>query len=291
MTQRLSRDVEYVVVTDRKPKPTQRYYIDSDDDNDSQPVVTTRRIVRTKPIKEHRIKYAEMQNGESDHRQQHVIESDDHGIKIRNTTSGEQIVLDEDDNILKIIRHPRTPTPTPPLLEKRRHKYRHREPRTVFYETSDGQLIARPPKRHESRRRKSEYVYVDNDSPKVVRKVIIDPRTHEQEIIYEKEKPKKSSVQKVKIRKPVNEIIVDPDDDYEQEPEYVKIVRRPVQRTVIENKQPSTKYVMIRKKVEPESSFTLATPPISTNRRVVYASPPKKSPTKYVYSIDGKYYK
>ncbi|CAF5028165.1 unnamed protein product, partial [Rotaria magnacalcarata] len=77
MTQRLSRDAEYVVVTDRKPKTTQRYYTDSDDDNDLQPVVTTRRIVRTKPNKEHRRKYAEIQNGESDHRQQHVIESDD----------------------------------------------------------------------------------------------------------------------------------------------------------------------------------------------------------------------
>ncbi|CAF4700312.1 unnamed protein product, partial [Rotaria magnacalcarata] len=37
MTQRLSRDAEYVVVTDRKPKTTQRYYTDSDDDNDLQP--------------------------------------------------------------------------------------------------------------------------------------------------------------------------------------------------------------------------------------------------------------
>ena len=60
MAEPSSREAEYVVVRDGKPKKTSRYYYDDDDlidyDTDT-PVTTTRRIVRRKPVKEQRIKY------------------------------------------------------------------------------------------------------------------------------------------------------------------------------------------------------------------------------------------
>jgi hypothetical protein len=65
-------------------------------------------------------------------------------MKIRNTTDGDQVVLDEDNNVIKIIRNSRTPSP--PLTENRRIKINSREPRTLYYETSDGHLVARPTK-------------------------------------------------------------------------------------------------------------------------------------------------
>ena len=74
MTNRSSRDTQYVIVRDEKPKKPTRYYYDGDDDNDSQ---TARRIVRTKPAKEQRIKYVTADAVESDHRRQRVAESSD----------------------------------------------------------------------------------------------------------------------------------------------------------------------------------------------------------------------
>lgn len=60
MTEPSSRETEYVVVRDGKPKRTSRYYYDDDDlidyDTDT-PVATTRRVIRKKPIKEQRVKY------------------------------------------------------------------------------------------------------------------------------------------------------------------------------------------------------------------------------------------
>jgi len=68
MTDRSTRDTEYVLVRDSKPKKTTRYYYDPDDDYDSQQGATTRRIVRTKPIKEQRMKYITTDELQSDHR-------------------------------------------------------------------------------------------------------------------------------------------------------------------------------------------------------------------------------
>ena len=60
MTEPSSRETEYVVVRDGKPKKTARYYYDDDDlidyDTDT-PITTTRRVIRKKPVKEQRVKY------------------------------------------------------------------------------------------------------------------------------------------------------------------------------------------------------------------------------------------
>jgi hypothetical protein len=82
MTDRSSRDTEYVVVRDRKPKKPIRYYYDNDDDDDDDddneiPITSTRRIVRTKPIKEQRIKYITTEELESDHRRPRISELND----------------------------------------------------------------------------------------------------------------------------------------------------------------------------------------------------------------------
>ncbi|CAF2963620.1 unnamed protein product [Rotaria sp. Silwood2] len=296
MTDRSNRDVEYIVIPNRKPKITPRYYYydddDDDDDNDSQLITTSRRIVRTKPIEEPRTKYLEMNNLESEDRRQNVTEFNDNGIKIRQTNDGEQIILDEDDNFIKIIRNTRTPTP--PIAENRRLRIRRHEPRTVYYETTNGDVIVRPPKNHDLIKKRSEYIYTDDEPTKVLRKVIIKPTINDYETIYEKDKSKKYSPKKVKMRKPINEIPVDTHADYEQQPKYVQIVRRRIiPREVIPKKESPTKYVMIRKKLHSEPAYTTTSPipTVRTNRRIVYEEPKKNTSTKYVYATDGKYYK
>ena len=61
MTEPSSRETEYVVVRDGKPKRVSKYYYDDDDliDDDTDAPVTarTRRVIRKKPVKEQRIKY------------------------------------------------------------------------------------------------------------------------------------------------------------------------------------------------------------------------------------------
>jgi hypothetical protein len=75
MTDRSHRDAEYVIIRDPKPKKPTRYYYDADDDNDSQAGSTTRRIIRTQPTKEQRIKYILSDEQESDYRRSRVVES------------------------------------------------------------------------------------------------------------------------------------------------------------------------------------------------------------------------
>lgn len=78
MTDRSGRETEYVLIRDSKPKKTTRYYYDADDDNDSQNgVTTTRRILRTKPTKEQRVKYVTADELDSDYRRPRVTESND----------------------------------------------------------------------------------------------------------------------------------------------------------------------------------------------------------------------
>lgn len=77
MTDRSTRDGEYVLVRDSKPKKTTRYYYDADVDNDSQLGAMTRRVVRTKPAKEQRIRYVLADEAESDYRRPRITESSD----------------------------------------------------------------------------------------------------------------------------------------------------------------------------------------------------------------------
>ncbi|UJR28227.1 hypothetical protein I4U23_009477 [Adineta vaga] len=297
MTERLSRDMEYVILPQRKVRKPTQYYYESDDDNESQVPTVTKRIVRGKPVREQNIKYVTADELDRDHRRSRQTETNDHKIKIRNTNNGEPVILDEDGNVLKVIRSARTPTPPPslPIVENRRIQFRSHEPRTVYYETTDGRLVTQPAKVQSFIKPRAEIMYTDHEPTKLVRKVIIDPRTGDQETIYE-DKPKRHHRKKFVVRKQSTRSPVESDGEYEQESQYVQVVQRQTAPTQIITKQvkPTTKYVMIRKKVDSGSgNYMLASSdlPMKNNRRVVYETTTKKPTTTYVYSADDKYYK
>ncbi|CAF0875453.1 unnamed protein product [Adineta steineri] len=76
MNNRINRDGGYVLVQDKKQSKGTQYYDDSDDDddNDSQMATVTRRVIRTKPTKEQRIKYISTDDLQYDHRRQSIVE-------------------------------------------------------------------------------------------------------------------------------------------------------------------------------------------------------------------------
>jgi hypothetical protein len=203
--------------------------------------------------------------------------------------NGEPVVLDEDDNVIKIIRNARAATP--PLMENRRLRVRPHESRTLYYATSDRHLVARPSKNYATVKTN----YAEDDPSKLIRRVILDPRTGNQETIYDRDKPKKPHRQKYIVRKYANEIPVDSNGEYEQQRQYVEVVQRRTVPTPAIAKQEisSKKYVMIRKKVDSEPVYAVASsiPAVKTNRRIVYETATKKPSPTYVYSSDGKFYK
>ncbi|CAF2411402.1 unnamed protein product [Rotaria sp. Silwood2] len=284
------RNTEYVLVRNPKPKKTRQYYYDDDpnddddDDNDSQ---IYGRLVSIKPRREQRIKY--ISNDENDYDYRSRIR--DPKIRTRKKTNGNQIIIDDDDSIIKIIRNSRTPSPLP--IEHRRLRSRPRESQPIFYEISSDRLASRPLKKNTLRTKKTQVVYADDEPIRVIKKVIIDPRTGDRETIYENDKPKKQ--QKYYMQQRPAEILIDSDDDDEQQKtQYVKLSkRRTVSTEVLPRREPSPRYIMIKKGVDPEPVYvsTSKMPSIKTNRRVVYEVPAKKSLTTYVYSSDGKYYK
>ncbi|CAF0744670.1 unnamed protein product [Adineta steineri] len=298
MNNRINRDAGYVLVQDKKQSKGTQYYYDSDDDddNDSQMATVTRRVIRTKPTKEQRIKYISTDDLQYDHRRQSIVEPNSRKLKMRRTSNGDPVVLDEDDNVIKIIRNARSPTP-PPVIKNRSVKIRPRQPQTLYYETSDGQFVTQPPKNHTIIKPRTELVYRDDEPTKLLRKLIIDPRTGDQETIYEN-KPQKQHRKKYIVRKQINESPLDSDDEDGQQiqPQYVHAVQRqplPIQ-TIIKQEKPTSKYVMIRKKVDSEPVYGLSSssiPTLKNNQRIVYETPTKKPSATYVYSTSGKYYK
>ncbi|CAF0776412.1 unnamed protein product [Adineta steineri] len=299
MNNRINRDAGYVLVQDKKQSKGTQYYDDSDDDddNDSQMATVTRRVIRTKPTKEQRIKYISTDDLQYDHRRQSIVEPNNRKLKMRRTSNGDPVVLDEDDNVIKIIRNARSPTP-PPVIKNRSVKIRPRQPQTLYYETSDGQFVTQPPKNHTIIKPRTELIYRDDEPTKLLRKLIIDPRTGDQETIYEN-KPQKQHRKKYIVRKQINESPLDSDDEDGQQiqPQYVQVVQRqplPMQ-TIIKQEKPTSKYVMIRKKVDSEPVYGLSSsssiPTLKNNQRIVYETPTKKPSATYVYSTSGKYYK
>ncbi|CAF5085760.1 unnamed protein product, partial [Rotaria magnacalcarata] len=186
------RTTEYILVPNRRKakKPKQYYYNedndnddeDDEDDNDSQ---IYGRLVPIKPRKEQRIKYISNDEFFSDYRK-HRSEPK---LKMQKNTNHDRILIDDDDNIIKVIRNTRTRSVSP--VEHRRLKLRPRESQPIFYESSSGDLVSRPSKKNSLQTKKTQIDYVDDEPTKVVKKVIIDPRTGYQEIIYEKDQPKK----------------------------------------------------------------------------------------------------
>ena len=214
---------------------------------------------------------------------------------------GEQVVLDEDNNVLKVIRSSRSPPPpsttTTTLVQNSRVRVRPRKPETFYYETPDRHLIARSSGNHSLARSKNDFVYAEDEPTKVMRRVIVDPRSGERETIYAKEKPKKQVQQKYIIRRRTTEVPTETENDYEQDqeqeqqPQYVQVVER---RTVPKPEASPTKIVMIRKKVDDEQvqeTSNASIPASKMVRRIVYETPTKKPAPTYVYATNGKYYK
>lgn len=133
--------------------------------------------------------------------------------------------------------------------------------------------------------KKSQLIYADDEPTKVIKKVIIDPRTGERETIYERDRPRKQ--QKYYLQQRSMPVYYDSDESDDQQ--YVRIGK---QRTM-PRREPAPKYFMIRNKhdSEPVYASTSKMPAIQTSRRVVYEVPAKKQPlTTYIYP-HGKYYK
>lgn len=190
------------------------------------------------------------------------------------------MILDEDDNIIKVIRDARSPSPAP----ARRPRQRPREAQSIFYETPDGHLISRPMRKNYMPTKKSQLIYADDEPVKIIKKVIIDPRTGERDTIYERDRPKKQ--QKFFVQQRSMPVYNDSDDSDDQQ--YVRLGKH----RSMPRPEPAPKYYMIKSKhdSEPVYAMTSKMPAIKTPRRVVYEVPAKKPLTTYIYP-NGKYYK
>lgn len=199
------------------------------------------------------------------------------------------MVLDEDDNVLKVIRDTRSPSIS--STERRRGRHRPREARTFFYEKPNGHIVSRPAKKTNVFAKRTQVVY-DNDAPtKVIKKVIIDPRTGDRETIYEKDKPKKQ--RKFYFNHRPGHIDYDSDEYEDEDPsQYVRIVKhRTIPTETITQSEPSSRYVVIKQRSNSDSIYARTTkmPAIKNPRRVVYDVPTRKPLTTYIYP-HGKYY-
>lgn len=185
------------------------------------------------------------------------------------------------------------------MVEHRRIRIRPREPHVQYYETPDGQIVARSPRKHAVVKSRPDIVYSDEEPTRAMRKLMIDPAASEPGAYYEKEKVKKQP-KKYIVRQRTVQVPVESEDDEEsphqhvQQPQYVQIVhRRAPAPQVVTKKEPSTKYVMVRRKADSDPVYAMSSnvPVAKSNRRIVYEAPAKDSNTKYVYATNGKFYK
>ena len=185
------------------------------------------------------------------------------------------------------------------MVEHRRVRIRPREHRAHYYESADGQVVARSPRKHVIAKSRGDIIYSDEEPTRAIRKLMIDPSMAEPTEVYEREKVKKQP-KKYIVRQRTVEVPVESEEEDDrhhqqvQQPQYVQIVhRRGAAPQVVSKKEPSTKYVMVRRKADSEPVYALSSnvPMVKNNRRIVYEAPTKDSATKYVYSTDGKFYK
>jgi hypothetical protein len=201
------------------------------------------------------------------------------------------VIVDEDDNVIKVMRDARSPSPITPE-QRRRLRHRPRESQSFFYEAPDGHVVSRPTKRSLLHTKKTQVVYADDEPTKVIKRVIIDPRTGDRETIYEKDKPKRQ--QKYYLRQQPAQVLYESDESDDQQPtQYARVVkRRPAPPEIAPRQEPPTRYVIIKKRAESDPMYAVTSrmPVIKNTRRVVYEVPSKKPLTTYIYP-NGKYYK
>lgn len=189
------------------------------------------------------------------------------------------MILDEDDNVIKVMRDGRSPSPVP-----RRFRHRPREAQTMFYETPDAHIVSRPMRKNYIQTKKNHVIYADDEPTKVIKKVIIDPRTGERETLYERDRMRKQ--QKFYLNQ--RSLPIYDDSDESDDPQYARMGKH---RT-IPRMEPTSRYVMIKNKPhsDPIYGYTSKMPAIKNTRRVVYDVPAKKALTTYIYP-HGRYYK
>ncbi|CAF0781116.1 unnamed protein product [Didymodactylos carnosus] len=246
---------EYVIVRSQKQKRQPQVVVsDQEEYCGDEPV--SRRIVKTKQPA-HQIKYVSAD--ESYRRYQSSGTNDRERVHVRKTRNGEKVLVDDDDNVIKVLRD------STPEFERRQ---------MVWYETPNERSIVREPKKKiEQSRPKIKGIYHGDESTKVVRKVIFDPTTGDKQTVYEKEKPKKQVV-----------IQRDDSDDDEQK-QYVRVVQR---RADLSPRR-EAKYVVYKDHDEPQ--YTMSSSCSSGHRKnsqIIYEAPKK---TSYMYSASRKYYK
>ena len=314
------RNSEFVLLKSRKPKKKKQYYYrnddyeddddDDDDDDDNQP-----ELYRRMPRQKQRVKkYVSDGEDDSDYRPAELTDVRmfvcvffnellffsfnnfsyvQNRIKIRKTGDGNRVILDEDDNVLKVIRDNRSPSnsSTEQRPRRRRPRHRPREAQTLFYEKPNGHIVSRPAKKTNYFTKKTQVAYADDEPTKVIKKVIIDPRTGDRETIYEKDKPKKQK--KFYLQQHPARVVYDSDEFEDEEPtQYVRIVKhRTVPTEISTRSEPTSRYVVIKQRSnsDPVYARTTKMPAIKTTRRVVYDTPIRKPLTTYIYP-HGKYY-
>lgn len=187
-----------------------------------------------------------------------------------------------------MIRNSRSTSPI--SINQPRSRYRPRNAQSVFYETPDNHIASRPLKKSSIHTKKTQIVYADDTPVKVLKKVIIDPRTGDRETIYEKDRPRKQ--QKFFLQqRPIESYIDSDDSDYQRPPaQYVRIAKN---HQNAPRHDPSAKYILLKKRTDYDPGYATTTskmPAIKSNRRVFYEVPSKKPLTTYIYP-NGKYYK
>ncbi|CAF0742328.1 unnamed protein product [Didymodactylos carnosus] len=258
-----ARRGEYVLIRSQKQKKhPQVVYADPDEYYSDEPVTT--QIVRTKQPTRH-VKYVSAD--ESYHHHQSSGASEKARVHVRKTTNGEKVLIDDDDNIIKVFREP---TPESNVSEGRQ---------IIYYETPEGHLVTKQPKKKiiEQSHPKTKVVYRDDEPTKVIRKVIIDSMTGDRKTVYEREKPKKQVI----IHR---DAVTTVESDDEDQQSYVRVV----QKRVDHSPRREAKYVIYKDQDEPQYTYpSSSSSSYGKSNRIVYEIPKKT----YLYSASKKYYK
>lgn len=204
-------------------------------------------------------------------------------------------MIDEDDNIIKVIRNTRSPTP--PMIEQRRIHIRPRENHRQYYTTHAAPIVKSRPRKQIIVKRSEESPISEEEPARIIRKIIIDPNNvRTQARVPDKERIRKIPKDYVLQQQPV-EIRLESDDIDrlpDKKTQYVEVIQKPIKYpTTITRKEPSTKYVMIRKKgdtSDPVYAVTSSVPVVKNRRRIVYENPSKDASTNanLLYEADEK---
>ena len=181
------------------------------------------------------------------------------------------------------------------MVENRRIRIRPRERPVQYYESPEGQMIKRSPRKQIIVKHRDDGDFSEDEPTKIIRKIVIDPSSVPSQVVHQKNRLKKLP-KKYVVRERPTELQIDSEEDPAMvQPQYVQVIQHPgIVPTEVSRKGPRTKYVMIRKKAESEPvySVTSSVPVVKREPRIVYDNPEKMpTNTKYIYASNDKHYK